>query len=418
MAADPPIAQPARRRAAVVFIFITLVLDVLAMGITIPVLPRLVQDMVGGDTAGAARIFGWFGTIFALMQFVTGPILGALSDRIGRRPVILLSNLGLGLDYVLMALAPDLAWLFLGRVVAGITAASFPAAAAYIADVTPAERRSKAYGLLGAAFGLGFVLGPALGGLLGGVDPRLPFWVAAACSLVNFSYGVLVLPESLPRERRMPFAWRRANPVASLILLRRHPELSGLAVANFVAAVAHESLPSTFVLYAGYRYGWDARAVGLTLAAVGVASALVQSLLIGPAVRRLGDRGAAILGLALGSLGMVVYGCAGSGWIFLAGIPLMALWGLSGPAFSGLMTRHVGPSEQGQLQGALTGLHGVAGLFSPALFASVFAACIAGGLGPELPGAPFLLSAILLAAAVAVTAWATRRRRIGPEQEG
>lgn len=401
--------MPAPRRAAIAFVFVTLVLDVLALGIVIPVLPKLVQGMVGGDTVRAAHIFGWFGTVWALMQFLAGPVLGALSDRIGRRPVILLSNLGLGLDYVVMALAPDLAWLFAGRVISGITAASFPAAAAYIADVTPPERRAGAFGLLGAAFGLGFVLGPALGGLLGHADPRLPFWIAAGASLVNFAYGSLVLPESLPRERRMPFAWRRANPIAALVLLRRHHELWGLSLACFIAAVAHESLPSTFVLYAGFRYGWDARMVGLTLALVGVASALVQSLLIRPAVARLGDRGAAVAGLALGAIGMAVYGWAPSGGWFLAGIPLMALWGLSGPATSSLMTRHVGPDEQGQLQGAMTSLNGIAGLFSPTLFTAVFAAAIAAG-GPGLPGAPFLLSAVLLAGALAVAAWATRAR--------
>lgn len=238
----------------------------LALGMSLPVLPRLVVDFLGGDTARAAEIYGLFGTVWALMQFVCAPLLGALSDRFGRRPVILLSNLALGLDYVLMALAPTLGWLFVGRVISGITASSFSTAGAYVADVTPPERRAAGFGMLGAAFGLGFILGPALGGVLGAVDPRLPFWVAAAFSLLNFLYGLFVLPEPLPEARRAPFSWRRANPVGALTLLRSHPALMGLAAVHFMHRVAHDVLPSTFVLYTSYRYAWDERMVGVTLA--------------------------------------------------------------------------------------------------------------------------------------------------------
>src|SRR5258707_3730820 len=243
------------RRAAFAFIFVTVLLDMLALGIVIPVLPKLVLDFAGGDAVRGADYLGLFGTAWALMQFLFSPIHGALSDPIGRRPIILLSNFGLGLDYILMALAPTLTWLFVGRVISGITAASVPAASAYIADVTPEEKRAKAFGMLGAAFGVGFIVGPAVGGLLGNISPRLPFWVAAALSLVNAMYGLFVLPESLSRERRAPFAWKRANPVGSLKLLRSHHELFGLAGATFLSALAHDSLPSTFVLYADYRYG-------------------------------------------------------------------------------------------------------------------------------------------------------------------
>src|SRR5437588_1382303 len=242
--------SPSPRRAALVFIFITVVLDMLALGMIAPVLPKLVISFMGGNTESAARIYGLFGTIWALMQFVFAPVLGTLSDRFGRRPIVLLSNFGLGLDYILMALAPTLNWLFVGRVISGVTAASIPAASAYIADVTPADKRARAFGMLGAAFGVGFIIGPALGGMLGSITPRLPFWVAAGLSLLNASYGLLVLPESLTRERRAAFSWKRANPVGSLNLLRSHPELLGLASANFLTYVAHEVLPSTFVLYA------------------------------------------------------------------------------------------------------------------------------------------------------------------------
>jgi len=254
-------AQP--RRAAFIFIFITVALDMLSLGMIMPVLPKLVENFMGGDTARAAEIFGVFGTAWALMQFFFSPMLGAMSDSYGRRPVVLISNFGLGLDYVLMALAPNLWWLFAGRVISGISAATIATSYAYVTDVTPAEQRAAKFGMLGAAFGLGFVLGPALGGVLGALDPRMPFWIAAALSLLNGLYGLLVLPESLPREKRIPFEWRRANPVGSLQLLRSHPELSGLAVAEFLAALAHVVLPSVWVLYAGYRYGWDERAVGL-----------------------------------------------------------------------------------------------------------------------------------------------------------
>ena len=258
-----------------VFIFITLVLDMLALGMIVPVLPKLVEDFVHGDTARAAYIVGVFGAVWALMQFVFSPVLGALSDHYGRRPVVLLSNFGLGLDYIVMALAPTVWWLFVGRVISGITSASFSTASAYIADVTPPEKRAGAFGMLSAAFGLGFVLGPALGGVLGEIDPRLPFWVAAGLSLLNAMYGLFVLPESLAHDHRSIFKWQRANPIGSLTLLRSNFELLALAVVMFISYIAHEALPTTFVLYAMYRYHWNARMIGLAIATVGVCSALV-----------------------------------------------------------------------------------------------------------------------------------------------
>ena len=401
--------QPGVRRAALAFIFITVVLDMLAVGMIAPVLPKLVMNFLSGDTARAAKIYGIFGTVWALMQFVFAPVQGLLSDRFGRRPVILLSNFGLGLDYVLMAVAPSLSWLFVGRVISGITAASIPAATAYIADVTPPEKRAGAFGMLGAAFGLGFIVGPAIGGLLGNVNSRLPFWVAAAFSLANAMYGLFVLPESLPRERREPFSWRRANPVGSLKLLRSHPELFGLATANFFTYLAHEVLPSTFVLYASYRYHWNERTVGLALATVGACYALVQGALVGRIVHRIGERGALLVGLIFGALGFAIYGLASTGFLFWLGIPLMSIWGISGPAVQGLMTRRVSPSEQGQLQGANGSLRSITGLIGPALFTLTFAASISPHRGWHMPGAPFLLSSVMLLAALAL-AWRVTRR--------
>ncbi len=391
------------RRATIGFIFALVVLDVLAMGIVIPVLPRLVESFEGGDTASAARIYGVFGTAWGLMQFLFMPLIGALSDRFGRRPVILASCLGFGLDFLLMALAPTLAWLLVGRILSGITSSNMGTAFAYVSDVTPPEKRAAAFGMMGAAFGLGFVLGPALGGILGEVSPRLPFWVAGILALANAAYGFFVLPESLPPERRAPFSWRRANPMGALALLRSHRELGGLATASFLMQLAHMVLPSVAVLYMGYRYGWTELQVGLTLAAVGVCSMIVQGGLMRPVVKRIGERRAIALGFGCGVAGMLIYGVAPSAALFLAGIPVMALWGFAGPSIQSLMTRLVSPSEQGRLQGANASLAAVASVIGPTLFTQVFAHFIADGT-EAASGAPFVLAAVLLGAALAV-AW-------------
>jgi DHA1 family tetracycline resistance protein-like MFS transporter len=399
---EPQFATPGRR-AAFIFVFITVLLDMLALGIIVPVLPKLVVDFLAGDNARAAEIYGIFGTVGALMQFLFSPLHGVLSDRYGRRPLILLSNFGLGLDFILMALAPNLWWLFVGRVISGISAASIATSYAYVADVTPPEQRAARFGMLGVAFGAGFVLGPALGGLAGSFDPRLPFWVAAALSLANALYGFLVLPESLAPERRTGFAWRRANPLGALALLRSQPQLLGLAGINFLIDLAHASLPNIGVLYMMIRYGWDERAVGFTMAAVGVCSMVVQGALIGPAVKHMGERGALIVGLVFGVAGFVAFGLALTGAWFLVGIPLLALWGFAGAAALGLMSHRVGPSEQGRLQGANASIMGIANLLGPGLFAQTLAVSIGGGTF-HYPGAAFLLAALILVFAILV-AW-------------
>ena len=399
------------RRAAFAFIFVTVLLDMLAVGMVIPVLPKLVVDMVAGDAAFAAEVLGLFGTAWALMQFVFSPVQGALSDRFGRRPVILISNFGLGLDYILMALAPTLAWLFVGRIVSGITAASISTAYAYVADVTGPDRRAALFGMLGVAFGVGFVVGPALGGIAGSFDPRLPFWIAAGLSLLNGVYGLLILPESLPPERRSPFNWRLANPVGSLILLRSHPQLTGLAVVSFLGHLAHSSLPNIGVLYMMYRYSWSERAVGFAMAGVGLCSMIVQGGLIGPVVKHLGERKAMLLGLVFGVAGFAAFGLAATGFWFLTGIPVLAMWGIASAATLGLMSRHVGPSEQGQLQGANASLMGIASLIGPAIFTQSFAVFIGAGAIVYLPGAPFLLAAIMVAASIAVAVYTMRETK-------
>ena len=393
-------------RRALAFIFCTVALDVLALGVMIPVLPTIVLGFMGGDTAGAAEMFGVFATVWALMQFLCSPLLGALSDRYGRRPVILISCLGLGLDYIFMALAPSLLLLLVGRVVSGITSATIGTSFAYIADVTKPGERAKAFGLIGMAFGLGFVVGPAIGGLLGSVDPRLPFWVSAAACLANAAFGWFVLPESLPPEKRMVFSWRRANPVGSLKLLASHRQLLGLAAVDFLGNFAHQVLPAVFVLYAGHRYGWGETIVGLTLAFVGICTAIVQGLMIGPIVSRLGARRAVVGGLLAGAVGMSIYGLADTGPWFWVGVPVMAFWGIAGPALQDMMTRRVSGSEQGQLQGATSASRSIAGLVAPGVFAVLFASTI-----DSVPGAAFLVAGALLAAAAVVTWIVTGRTR-------
>lgn len=401
------------RKAAVIFILVTVTLDMLALGLIAPVLPTLVLDFVGGKTANAAKWFGIFGTVFALMQFFGSPVIGVLSDRFGRRPIILLSNLGLGLDYIVMALAPTLGWLFVGRMISGITAASISTATAYISDVVEPEKRAAAFGMIGAAFGVGFILGPALGGLLGNSDPRLPFWMAAGLSLANATYGYLVVPESLPPERRRAFSFRRANPVGSLILLRSHPELFRLATIQFIGYVAHEVF-EVWALYTIYRYAWREGMIGLSLAVAGACAVVISAGLVRPLVGRLGERRTLYLGQLFGALGLLFAGMARNSRLYLASIPVMMLWTVSGPAAQGMMTRRVSPAEQGELQGAISALRSVAIVIGPALFTFTFAFFIDEKRGWDLPGAPWFLGAMLLFAAMTL---ALRVPKVGSGRE-
>ncbi len=396
------------RRAALAFIFVTVLIDILSFGIIIPVLPHLVEQLVGGSIARAAVWTGVFSTMFALIQFVFSPIQGALADRFGRRPVILLSNIGLGVDFAFMALAPSLGLLFVGRAVSGATAASFSTANAYIADVTPPEKRAGAYGLLGAAFGIGFVIGPALGGYLGHVSTRLPFWVAAGLATANFCYGLFVLPESLPKHLRSArFDYASANPLGALALLRRYPQVLGLAALVFLGQLAHYVLQSTFVLYTDYRYGWGPQEVGYTLALVGITSGVVQAWLVAKLVARFGDRRVMLVGLVFGAIALAMAGVASTGTLFLATIPVMALWGLSGPTTQAMMTEQVAADEQGRLQGAVSSLMSLSGIFGPTLFTQVFAFSIAAH-GMRAPGAAFLLGSLMMAGSFVGALWLTR----------
>ncbi len=342
------------RQGALIFILITVAIDMVAFGIIAPVLPKLVLTMLHGDMAKSALIFGVFGTIFALMQLFCSPILGMLSDRYGRRPIIILSNLGTGADFLLWALAPTLWWLFLARVIGGITTSSITTAYAYITDVTTKENRAAAMGMIGATFGIGFVIGPVIGGVLGNIDVRLPFWVCAGMSVLNALYGFFILPESIRPENRQPvMAWRRANPFGALTMLRSHPELARLAAINFIEYVVHEILPVVFTFYAMYRYVWNLAQVGWCLALVGVSIAVVQMGVIRPFVARFGERRALIAGLCFGVASFAMVGFAQTGAFMLFAIAILALWGLAGPPAQSLMTHRVSNSEQGELPGGI-----------------------------------------------------------------
>jgi DHA1 family tetracycline resistance protein-like MFS transporter len=400
--------SPAPSKAAFYFILITVGFDFLAFGIIAPVLPDLIRQFQGGDFARASSVIGYFGLAWATMQFICSPLLGAWSDRFGRRPIILISCFGLAIDYVFMALAPSLRWLFVGRVISGITTSNVATAFAYVTDVTPPEKRAKPFGLISAAFGLGFVIGPAIGGYLGNINLRFPFWAAAALSLANALYGYFVLPESLPPELRSRSAWHMANPLGALTLLRSHPELAGLSVVVTLYYLAHNSLPSMWALYTEYRYNWSHSDVGNSLALVGVCAALVSGALVGPIVKRFGERRSLLSGLFFGFLGFAGFAIASHGWIILSAIPFIALWGIAAPAIQSLMSRRVDPSSQGKLQGAINSLRAVTGMAGPILFTQIFAVAISPEYGVHLPGAPYFVAAFFLLCSLILAVYVTR----------
>ncbi|MEA1072718.1 TCR/Tet family MFS transporter [Sphingomonas sp. LY160] len=390
-------------KPALAFIFVTAVLDIMAMGIVIPVLPALIEEF-SGSNASAGLWNGALVAAWAAMQFIFSPIIGSLSDHYGRRPTILLSTAGLAADWVLMALAPNLWWLALGRILGGITSSSFTTVFAYMADITPPEERSRAYGMIGAAFSAGFVAGPLVGGVLGEWGPRVPFWAAAALSGLAFLYGLFVLPESLAPEKRMAFSWRRANPFGALRLLRSHPELSGLAVVNFLLYFAHHVFSAVFVLYAAARYGWGALEVGLLLAMVGVLDMIVQGLVVGRVVKKLGDRRTMVIGLIGGAVGIACMGLAPTPLAFIAAMFPNAIWGLAMPTLQSLMTQRVSESEQGQLQGANNSVASIAGVMSPLFFGWIYTLS-----ATTMPGLSFLIAAGVLLAGALIGAWVARQ---------
>ncbi|HCE02404.1 MAG TPA: tetracycline resistance MFS efflux pump, partial [Acidobacteria bacterium] len=386
-----------------VFIFVTMFIDILGLAIIVPILPELIGELLGRDTSSTGRYLGVIVAVYALMQFLFAPVLGALSDRFGRRPIILISLFGFGIDYLIQGWAPSIGWLFVGRFIAGVMGASITTANAYIADVSTPDTRARNFGFVGVAFGLGFTLGPALGGVLGAIHLRLPFFVAAALALVNGLYGFFVLPESLAPEHRRPVSFANMNPMASLRRLRAYPLVAGLAFAVLFSSLAQRGMENVWVLHAGYRYGWNTQTNGLTLALVGVMAILVQGLLVRPTVRRLGERRTIMLGLTVSTLAFLGYGLASDGWMVLVIIVFGALAGLAMPAIQGLVAGTVGPSEQGEIQGALTSLTSLTSIFAPLIFtAGLFSFFTSDAAPMALPGAPFLLGSILFAVSLVV----------------
>lgn len=385
-----------KKQAALGFIFITLLIDVIGMGIIIPVLPKLITEMIHSDLSVASEYGGWMMFAYSFMQFIFAPVLGNLSDRFGRRPVLLLSLLGFGLDYLFLAYAPSITWLFVGRIIAGVTGASFTAASAYIADISTPEKRAQNFGLIGAAFGIGFIIGPVLGGVLGQFGSRIPFLVAAALSLLNFLYGFFILPESLPKENRRPFELKRANPVGSLKQLQRFPAIAGLIISLILVYIAAHSVQSTWTYYVMEKFKWNEAWVGYSLGFVGLLTAIVQAGLIRIILPRIGQEKAVYVGLLLYSLALLLFSVANKDWMMFAFMIPYTLGGIAGPAIQGIISTQVPSNEQGELQGGLTSLMSATSIIGPPLMTTTFA-YFTGDQAPfQFPGAPFLLGAVLM----------------------
>ncbi|MFM6960017.1 MAG: TCR/Tet family MFS transporter [Schleiferiaceae bacterium] len=385
------------RPAAVGFIFVTLLLDIVGLGIIIPVIPQLIQELTGADVSEASRYGGWLLFAYAFFQFLFAPLVGALSDRYGRRPVLLLSLLGFGLDYLVLAFAPTLAWLFVARVVSGIFGASFTTGFAYIADVSPPEKRAQNFGLVGAAFGLGFIIGPVTGGILGELGPRVPFLVAAGLTLLNMAYGYFVLPESLPADRRRSFEWKRANPLGTLLALRRYPQVVGLISSLVFVYIASHAVQGTWAYFTIEKFNWSPKDIGLSLGAVGILSAFVQGFLIRKAIPALGAWRTLIVGMVCNVTGLVLFALVQSQWMLYAFLIPYAFGGLAGPALQGLLSNGVPEKEQGELQGAMSSMMSATSIVGPPLMTTIFATFTEDGAPVYFPGAPFVAGAVLSA---------------------
>ncbi len=407
---SPAAPAPARGRSpAFGFIYATAVMNAISFGLMIPVLPNLIKAFLGGDTASAANWQAVFGVTWGAMQFFAGPVLGMLSDRYGRRPVLIISIFGLAADFLIMAFAPSLWWLLVGRVLNGMTAASFSTANAYVADVTPPENRARNFGLMGSAFSIGFLGGPLVGGLLAAINLRLPFMAAAGLCLINGLYGLFVLPESLPLERRLKrFDWSKANPVGSLKLLRSHQALLGLASVYFLFMLAQSVLPNIFVLYTTYRYHWSLPLLGATFLITGALGVFVSVVLVGPVVKRIGERGAVLAGAGFGALGFLIYALAPTGALYFTGAPVFALMGLMSPGLMGLMSSRVPPNEQGQLQGANQSLQGITSVLGPLVFPLTFAWALRNDRTLHMPGLAILIASALMLVAGLIGVWVAK----------
>jgi DHA1 family tetracycline resistance protein-like MFS transporter len=399
-----------REKAAIAFILLTLFIDILGIGIIIPVLPELIKSFVGGDDSQAGWYVGLIGASYAFMQFIFAPILGALSDRFGRRPIILISLFGLGIDFLVQGFAPNITWLFVGRILAGVMGASFSTANAYIADISTSETRARNFGFVGMMFGLGFTIGPALGGLLGGFHLRLPFFVAAGLSLVNWLYGYFILPESLPADKRSNFSIAKANPFAAMRHLGVYPIVAGLAIAFVFTSLAQRGLENVWILFTGFQFGWSKQTNGIVLALVGIMAVIVQGGLVRPAIKKFGERGTVILGLSINALAFLGYGLATEGWMIPCIIIFGSIGGLAGPAIQTIVAGAVKPTEHGKVQGALTSLMSLTNIPAPLIFTMGLFSYFTSDRAPFiLAGAPFLLGSLLIFIALIVVLQVFRR---------
>jgi DHA1 family tetracycline resistance protein-like MFS transporter len=384
------------QKAALTFIFITLLIDVTGLGIIIPVMPKLITQLKHCTLSDAAKFGGWLSFVYAIMQFICAPILGNLSDRYGRRPILLFSLLGFGIDYIFQACATTIGWLFVGRIIAGITGASFTTASAFIADVSEPEKKAQNFGMIGAAFGMGFIIGPTIGGALGLLGPRVPFIAAAVLCLLNCLFGYFVMPESLSLENRRKFEWKRANPIGSLMQVRKYPAVAGLIAAIFMLYVAAHAVQSTWQYYNMYKFQWNELWVGASLAFVGLMIGLVQGLLIRKTIPMLGNVRSVYIGMSLYTVGMLFFGFAGNSWMMFAAIVPYCLGGIAGPAMQGILSNNVPANEQGELQGVMTSMMSVSAIIGPPMMTSLFAYYTSKQAPFIFPGAPFIAGAIII----------------------
>lgn len=385
-----------KNQAALGFIFITMLIDVIGWGIIIPVIPGLIEELIQGDISEAAKVGGWITFAYAITQFIFAPLIGNLSDQFGRRPIILISLLGFTLDYILLALAPSITWLFIGRIIAGITGASITTASAYIADISTIENRAKNFGMIGAAFGLGFIIGPVIGGLLGQYGARVPFYATAALCFLNFLYGYFILPESLPKEKRSVLNLKKANPIGSFLHLKKYPKLIGLASSMFLLYVASHAIQSNWSFFTMYKFNWDEKMVGISLGVIGLFVALVQGVLIRWVNPWLGNEKSIYAGFFLYSLGMLLFTFANQSWMMFIFLIPYCLGGIAGPALQAVISIQVPETEQGKIQGTLTSLMSASAIVGPPLMTGIFYYFTKEQTPFEFAGAPFLLASILM----------------------
>jgi DHA1 family tetracycline resistance protein-like MFS transporter len=388
--------KKSKKQAAVGFIFITVLLDVIGWGIIIPVVPNLIKELINGDISEAAKYGGWLTFAYAITQFIFAPVIGNLSDKYGRRPVLLISLFGFSLDFLLLAYAPTIIWLFIGRILSGITGASFTTASAYIADVSTNENRAKNFGLMGAAFGLGFIIGPVLGGLLGQFGTRIPFIAAAILCMLNFLYGYFILPESLDKDKRRPFELKRANPIGAFLHLKKYPNLIGLVLAIFILYVGSHAVQSNWNYFTMYQFNWDEKMVGISLGIIGLLVGIVQGGLIRWINPKIGNVKSIYFGLALYTIGMFLFAFATESWMMFVFLIPYCLGGIAGPALQAVVSEQVDPSEQGEIQGTLTSLMSASSIVGPPMMASVFYYFTHDEAPFLFPGAPFVLGGFLM----------------------